>query len=125
MKVEFPGYVGSAGEGAEAAQACAQLDADIEVPWVLLSASSTFAQFRTQLRIAAGTGACGLMAGRAIWGDGVGRHDAERRAAGARTAVEQLDDLHQVPQAHGRGWRTPVSVVAAVETLPADWHETY
>lgn len=125
MKVEFPGYVGSPEEEAEAARACARLDAGIDVPWVLLSAAATFEEFRIQVRIAAAAGACGFMAGRAIWGDGVGRYDAERRAAGARIAAERLDDLHTVMRAHGRGWCRQVSVAEAVETLPRSWHETY
>jgi tagatose-1,6-bisphosphate aldolase len=125
MKVEFPGSVGSPETEDSARAACAALDAGIDVPWVLLSASATFEQFARQLRIAAGAGACGFMAGRAIWGDGVGRHDAETRTAGVATACARLDELTSVLQEHGRGWRTPVPVGEAVELLPADWHETY
>ena len=125
MKVEFPGYVGSAEGEAEAAKACARLDATIEVPWVLLSASATFDQFAQQLRIAAEAGACGFMAGRAIWGDGVGRHDAETRARGVRTAADRLDALAEVLRTYARPWREPVTVGGAVEALPADWHERY
>lgn len=125
MKVEFPGRVGSPEAEDAAAAACAALDAGIDVPWVLLSASATFEQFARQLRIAATAGACGFMAGRAIWGDGVGRHDAATRAAGVATAAERLDELAGVLREHGRGWRPSVSVAEAVELLPADWHETY
>ncbi len=125
MKVEFPGHVGTPDGEADAAKACARLDAAIDVPWVLLSASATFDQFAVQLRIAAEAGACGFMAGRAIWGDGVGRHDAETRARGVRTAVDRLDALADVLRAHARPWREPVSVSEAVAALPADWHERY
>jgi tagatose-1,6-bisphosphate aldolase len=125
MKVEFPGSVGSPETEDAATAACAALDAGIDVPWVLLSASATFEQFARQVRIAAGAGSCGFMAGRAIWGDGVGRHDAATRAAGVVTACARLDELTTVLHEHGRGWRTPVSVSEAVELLPADWHETY
>jgi tagatose-1,6-bisphosphate aldolase len=125
MKVEFPGSVGSAETEDAAAAACESLDAGLEVPWVLLSSSATFEQFARQLRIAATAGACGFMAGRAIWGDGVGRHDPATRAAGVATACDRLDTLAEVLREHGRGWRPPVSVAQAVELLPADWHETY
>src|SRR3990170_2105429 len=125
MKVEFPGSVGSPESEEAARAACVALDAGIDVPWVLLSASATFEQFARQVRIAAGAGACGFMAGRAIWGDGVGRHDATTRAAGVTTACARLDELTAVLREHGRGWRTPVSVSEAVELLPPDWHETY
>jgi len=125
MKVEFPGYVGTPDVEAAAAEACARLDAAVDVPWVLLSASATFDQFAVQLRIAAEAGACGFMAGRAIWGDGVGRHDAETRARGVRTAANRLDALAEVLRTYARPWREPVTVNEAVEALPADWHEAY
>ena len=125
MKMEFPGRVGDPADEAAAADACTRLDASIDVPWVLLSSSATFDHFTTQLQIAAGAGACGFMAGRAIWGDAVGRYDAERRAAGARAAVERLDTLHDVLRSSGRGWSRPATLDEAVEALPATWHETY
>jgi len=123
MKVEFPGDVGE-GEAA-AAERCAELDAAIDVPWVLLSSSATFAQFRRQVEIASSAGASGFMAGRAIWGDAVGRYDAERRRAGVASACARLDELADVVRTHGRPWRTPPTVQDAVEVLPAGWHETY
>jgi tagatose-1,6-bisphosphate aldolase len=125
MKVEFPGYVGSAEDESAAAEACARLDAGIEVPWVLLSSSATFEQFAVQLRIAAQAGACGFMAGRAIWGDGVGRHDAETRARGVQNAADRLDVLADVLRTHAQPWREPFSVAEAISALPADWHERY
>ena len=125
MKVEFPGTVGTPEAEEAAAQACSDLDAGIEVPWVLLSANATFDQFAEQLRIASTAGACGFMAGRAIWGDAVGRHDAETRAKGVATACARLDQLADVLREHGRGWRTPVPVAEAAAALPAPWHERY
>jgi tagatose-1,6-bisphosphate aldolase len=125
LKVEFPGRVGDPVAEEAAARSCAELDAGLDVPWVLLSASATFEQFEAQLRIAAGAGACGFMAGRAIWGDGVGRHEAERRAAGVATACDRLDRLTAVLHEHGRGWSSATSVADAARLLPADWHETY
>ncbi len=125
MKVEFPGDVGDPETEAAAADRCAELDAGIDVPWVLLSSSATFPQFRRQVEIASSAGASGFMAGRAIWGDAVGRFDAERRRAGVESACARLDELGDVVRAHGRPWRTPPTVQEAVEALPADWHETY
>lgn len=125
MKVEFPGYVGSPDDEAAAAEACARLDASLEVPWVLLSSSATFDQFAAQVRIAAEAGACGFMAGRAIWGDGVGRYDAQTRARGARTAADRLDTLTGILREHGRGWSPATTVAEAIETLGPDWHVSY
>jgi tagatose-1,6-bisphosphate aldolase len=123
MKVEFPGYLDSDADRAAAAEACRRLDEAVGVPWVLLSASATFEQFRDQVTIAAQAGACGFMAGRAIWGDGVGRHDPARREEGARTAAARLRELHEVLREHGRGWQRPVPVEETVEALPRGWFQ--
>lgn len=98
MKVEFPVDLGSQRD--EAADACARLDAAAAGPWVLLSAGVTFDGFVDQMRIAAPAGASGFMAGRAIWGDAVGRFDAAKRAEGARTAQRRLDELSDIVRAH-------------------------
>ena len=102
MKVEFPGYLDTAEDRARAADDCCRLDDAIGVSWVLLSASATYEQFRTQVAIAARAGACGFMAGRAIWGDAVGRYDEARRAEGARTAAARLRELHETLASEGR-----------------------
>lgn len=93
MKVEFPVSLESEAGRSAADEACARLDAAVDGPWVLLSAGVTFDGFADQLGIAARHGCLGFMAGRAIWGDSVGRHPAEVRAAGARRAAERLDQL--------------------------------
>jgi tagatose-1,6-bisphosphate aldolase len=123
MKVEFPGYVDTEASREQAADACRRLDDAVHTPWVLLSASATYEQFREQLRIAAESGACGFMAGRAIWGDGVGRYDEARRAAGARNAAARLRELRDVLRTHGRGWQHPVSVHDTVGAFPPGWFD--
>jgi tagatose-1,6-bisphosphate aldolase len=121
MKVEFPGYVDTADGRARAVDDCRRLDDAIDVPWVLLSASATYEQFRTQVAIAAGAGACGFMAGRAIWGDAVGRYDEARRAEGARTAAARLRELRETLVQAGHGWHRPVSPADTVGLVPAGW----
>ena len=121
IKTEFPGYVDTEEDRQRAAEACARLDAAVDVPWVLLSASATYEQFREQVRIAASAGACGFMAGRAIWGDAVGRFSAERRQEGVRTAASRLRELHEVLREHGHGWQTPVPVADTVEAVTPGW----
>ena len=121
IKIEFPGYLDTEEDRQRAAEACARLDASVAVPWVLLSSSATYDQFREQLRIAAAAGACGFMAGRAIWGDAVGRFPAERRQEGARTAATRLRELHEVMSEHGRGWQHPVPVLDTVAAIAPDW----
>lgn len=121
MKVEFPGYVDTPEDQVEAADACRRLDEAIDVPWVLLSANATYEQFRTQVAIAARAGACGFMAGRAIWGDGVGRFDQARRDQGVRTAVARLRELRETLVAEGRGWNQPLSPADTVDAVAPNW----
>jgi len=123
MKVERDPEAKGAADRERAAEACRRLDAGVDVPWVLLSASATYEQFRDQLGVAAAAGACGFMAGRAIWGDGVGRFDEARRAEGARTAAARLRELRDVLPAHGRGWHHPVPVLDTVDAFPPGWYD--
>jgi tagatose-1,6-bisphosphate aldolase len=123
IKTEFPGYVDTEEDRRRAAESCARLDASVDVPWVLLSASATYEQFREQVRIAATAGACGFMAGRAIWGDAVGRFSAERRQEGVRTAAGRLHELHEVLREHGHGWQTPVPVAGTVDAIGPGWYD--
>ena len=123
IKAEFPGYLDTEEDRQRAAESCARLDASVSVPWVLLSASATYEQFREQVRIAATAGACGFMAGRAIWGDAVGRFSTVQRREGVLTATSRLRQLRQVLRENGRGWQTPVPVTATVEAVTPGWYD--
>ena len=124
MKVEFPGYLDRPDGRERAAEDCRRLDEAVGgTPWVLLSASATYETFRDQVALAADAGACGFMAGRAIWGDGVGRLDPEQREQGAETAVRRLRELRDVLVEHGRGWQRPVPVAETVAHFPRDWFQ--
>jgi tagatose-1,6-bisphosphate aldolase len=125
MKMEFPGSTATLEDRAAAADACAELDDSIEVPWVLLSAGVGFEGFIEQLRIAAAAGASGFMAGRAIWGDAVGRRDEAARRAGAKTACERLDVLGEIVATSGRPVRTTLSLAETMDSLGPDWHREY
>jgi tagatose-1,6-bisphosphate aldolase len=125
MKMEFPVAL-STDHGRAAADAwCEKLDAAVDGPWVLLSAGVTFDGFVDQLTVAARHGCVGFMAGRAIWGDAVGRHPADVRAAGARRAAERLDRLGDLMAEHGstdRAWRPSADLAAQVGP---DWYRTF
>lgn len=125
MKVEFPGSVATADQRAAAADACAELDASVSVPWVLLSAGVAFDGFVEQVRIASSAGSSGYMAGRAIWGDRVGRFDEAARTANAKTACERLDILTEIVCANGRPFRPLPTLGDAIATLGPEWHEQY
>lgn len=122
MKVEFP--VDLATQADIADDTTARLAEACDGTWVLLSAGVTFDGFAEQLRVAARHGCSGFMAGRAIWGDGVGRFDAERRAAGVRTACERLDRLAEILHADPHPAITPLPRDRAAETVGPEWHTT-
>lgn len=129
MKVEFPGPVTGSLDDPEtlaaARDACIELDSALDVPWVLLSAVVGFDVFAEQLQIAAAAGASGFMAGRALWGDGVGRLPAERRRRGAQTAADRLDRLAAIVGEYARPARRRASVAESIALLDADWHHRY
>ncbi|HET6968815.1 MAG TPA: hypothetical protein VFI44_11075 [Ornithinibacter sp.] len=123
MKVEFP--VLDLTDLDACHLACADLDEAIDGPWVLLSAGVTFEGFRTQVDVAADHGCSGFMAGRAIWGDAVGRLSAEQRAAGAALAARRLDELAEVLEGRGAPAWTPVPAAEAATVIRPDWYRSY
>ncbi len=123
MKMEFPTLIGTEHGQERADEACEALDAAVDGPWVLLSAGVTFDGFARQLEIGARAGAVGFMAGRAIWGDGVGRHPAEVRAEGCRRAAERLDRLADIMAAHGSSRRAFAPSPELAEGIGPDWYQ--
>ena len=122
MKVEFP--VLDLTDLDACHQACADLDEAVDGPWVLLSAGVTFEGFRTQVDVAADHGCSGFMAGRAIWGDAVGRLDAEQRNAGAALAARRLDELAEVLQGRGAAAWSPLPMADAAAVVGPTWYRS-
>lgn len=129
LKSEFPGDLVDAPDdttGEEAgAQAAQAIDAACgDRPWVMLSGSGTYDVFRRQLAIVSAAGACGFMAGRAIWTGAVGGDEASRAQAGQRCR-SRLDECLAIVRANGRPWRQAPSVSRVAQELTAGWHEAY
>jgi len=125
LKVQFPGSVGSVASRAAAADAARELDAALSVPWVLLSEGAGYDDFAVQMEIAAGAGASGYIAGRAVWGDAVGDiPEAERLRALAR-AGERLTALNKIVRGYGRPWFERIPADPVPSTLPPDWYGSY
>jgi tagatose-1,6-bisphosphate aldolase len=125
LKVQFPGSVESEAERASAAAAARDLDAGVNVPWVLLSEGAGFDDFAVQMEIAARAGASGYIAGRAVWGDAVGNLPEVERRRGLARAGERLNTLTAIVRANGRPWREAVSVDSAIAMFPPGWYETF
>lgn len=122
MKLEFPTLIDTQPGRATADDACERLGEAVNTPWVLLSAGVTFAAFSEQLQIAARHGCSGFMAGRAIWGDGVGRLAPADRAASVARACQRLDQLAEIIAATGSPAWSPVPRAASPRVVPADWY---
>lgn len=120
MKVEFP--VLDLEDLDAAHEACAALDETIDGPWVLLSAGVTYEGFRTQVDVAADHGCSGFMAGRAIWGDAVGRMDASARRSAADLSARRLDELAALLEGRGAPAYTPVDQGEVTSLIGPDWY---
>ena len=125
LKMQFPGSVASAADRASAASAARELDGVANVPWVLLSEGAGFDDFAVQMEIVARAGASGYIAGRAVWGDAVGRHRDADRARAVGRAGERLDALNELVRAHGRPWAERVALDTVASALPQDWYQSY
>ncbi|SDM54739.1 sulfofructosephosphate aldolase [Allokutzneria albata] len=83
---------------------CAALNAEIPVPWVVLSQGVERADFPTAVRAACQAGASGTLAGRAIWSDLVGA-DPDSLAELLRSrSVPRLQQLASIVDTYGRSW---------------------
>jgi tagatose-1,6-bisphosphate aldolase len=95
VKLPFPGG-GKVGDR-EAAAACAEITAAIDVSWALLSGGGSFDAFAAQLAVARAAGCAGFMVGRALWGDAVTAPPGPRRYI---VAAERLDRLAAISRSH-------------------------
>lgn len=118
MKMQFPGAVEDAAARADAASAATDLDAALDVPWVLLSEGVGYEEFAVQLELAAAAGASGFMAGRAVWKEAVATGGADDAVA---LAADRLARLTAIVRAQGRPWREPVASGRVDASLAPSW----
>lgn len=125
LKVEFPGYVNSERDQSRAAAACQELDAGIDVPWVLLSAGVSYVAFATQMRIAGEAGASGFMAGRSIWRDAVATKELAARPAALAQARDRLEELAAITRRHGHPHLPVRPLPEVLQALPDGWYRNW
>jgi len=78
LKMEFPLDIQANPDQIIWADACRELTAAANAPWVLLSASVNFNTYLDQVTIACRSGACGVAAGRAVWKEAIKLNGKER-----------------------------------------------
>jgi tagatose 1,6-diphosphate aldolase/sulfofructosephosphate aldolase len=99
LKLEWPGD----------ATRCKQVtEALPDVPWALLSAGVAYEAFAERVAIALDSGASGVIAGRAIWGEAASLAGAARTAFLTDVALPRLQHLSTVMKGRGRDWREVV-----------------
>ncbi len=104
LKAEFPVDIKVESDEAVWEEACRELSAAIDVPWVLLSAGVDFPTFARQVEAACKGGAAGYLAGRAIWKEGMVLDAAGQERFMRETAVPRLDQLNEIVARYGRPW---------------------
>ncbi|MBV9276378.1 MAG: tagatose 1,6-diphosphate aldolase [Verrucomicrobia bacterium] len=125
LKVEFPGYVDTEEGRAKALEACKQLDAGVNVPWMLLSAGVGYQAFKAQVEIASRAGASGFMAGRSIWRDAASTHDPKKRESAAKDAHSRLSELAAVTRRHGRPFAPKLEGQELTDAFPEFWYANW
>ena len=108
-----------------AARACQELDASVDVPWVILSAGVGYEAFRAQLEIACEAGASGYLAGRSIWRDAITQHAPVARANAIAEARGRLDELNEVTRKYGRPFCAVKPLNEVLVELPAEWYRDW
>ncbi len=121
MKMEFPVDVNFERDKNVWRAACEALSEASATPWALLSAGVDFDTFEQQARVAFQAGACGFLAGRAIWKECIPMSTTERAQFLAQTATARVQRLSALAAEFARPWTDFYTPPAAGE----GWFTTY
>jgi sulfofructosephosphate aldolase len=91
------------GDPAEITRRCRQIDAVLDVPWVVLSQGVDPADFPVAVEAACKGGASGMLAGRAVWTSTLVADDPSGLLR--EQSVPRLQQLAAIVDEHGRPWR--------------------
>ena len=123
LKVEFP-YDASVTDEARWADACAELDDAVPVPWVLLSGGVDDVTFERQVEVACEAGASGVLVGRSVWAEASRSSGMDRQRFLAAEASERLRRLVSTIEAHGRPWHDRFPELRDA-TVSHSWYRDY
>jgi tagatose 1,6-diphosphate aldolase len=127
LKAEFPGDLSQQKDEKELLRACSELDAASAVPWVILSAGTSFEPFLKEVEMACKCGASGFLAGRAVWQEAINITDAgERRRFLETSAVERLKRLTEIAARYAVPWykKHGLSADGLADVTP-EWYTSY
>lgn len=124
LKAEFPYDISVSDEGAWA-DACAELDAASEVPWVLLSGGVDDATFERQVAVGCKAGASGVLVGRSVWAPSATMAPADRDAWLASEGRRRLERLVRLVDEQGLPWHERPNAVTSAPTPGDGWYRAY
>jgi len=125
LKAEFP-YDASVTDRSRWIDACAELDAASERPWVLLSGGVDEATFAEQVATACGAGASGVAVGRSVWADAATATDQTERDRFLRTtATDRLRGIVRLVEATGRPWFDRPNGTTVARAPGDGWYREY
>jgi tagatose 1,6-diphosphate aldolase len=124
LKAEFP-YDESVDDPARWADACAELDGASRLPWVLLSGGVDEATFETQVEVACGAGASGVLVGRSVWAPAAGLAADARTAWLASEGATRLRRLAELVERVGHPWRARWTAAAQPDEPEPGWYARY
>jgi tagatose 1,6-diphosphate aldolase len=124
LKAEFPYDAGVPDRGLWA-EACAELDAASDLPWVLLSGGVDDATFEAQVEVACRAGASGVLVGRSVWAPGATLPPEERDAFLVGEGRARLRRLVELVDREGRPWHERPSRVTTAPQPGEGWYRGY
>jgi tagatose 1,6-diphosphate aldolase len=127
LKAEFPADLSYELDEKALIRACSELDAASAVPWVILSAGTSFEPFLKEVEIACKCGASGFLAGRAVWQEAVGMTDpADRCRFLKTTATDRLKSLSEIASKLAVPWfRKRGLDAASLADITPQWYTSY
>ena len=124
LKAEFP-YDPGVTDAGRWRDACAELDAASQSPWVLLSGGVDDATFEAQVRVACGAGASGVLVGRSVWAEAATLPQSERDAFLRTTGRERLGRLVDLVDELGKPWHARSTPLTTLPDLAEGWYRGY
>lgn len=127
LKAEFPADIRFKKDESELIEACRQLDAASQVPWVVLSAGVDFELFYRQVEIACRGGASGFLGGRAIWQEAMYIDDTRERIHYLSTvSVDRMKKLAEIASKYAVPWYKKMGLDAdRLADVPEVWYQDY
>jgi tagatose-1,6-bisphosphate aldolase len=119
LKAEFPLDIAETNQTLWK-EACEEISAAVDVPWILLSAAVEYETFVQQVVVACNAGASGIAVGRAVWKEAVTMMGNGRIQFLEGTAKQRITRLTSLCIALARPFTDFFQADA-----PFDWHKTY